>query len=200
MSRVPKIEDERIVQLLQAQPREAIGLILNKYGGALLWTIRKVVHNEVVAEDLLQDACVKIWKNADQYDPSKGSLFSWLVRICRNTAIDRARTKIFQARQTSRIIDETVANNKSFSAEMQTEDIGLHQQLQKLDPKYRLIIELLYFEGYTQREITDKMGIPLGTVKSRAKIALRELRQLLGDQEMLGLVLLLSSLGWLQIF
>ncbi|MCB0642297.1 MAG: sigma-70 family RNA polymerase sigma factor [Phaeodactylibacter sp.] len=197
MNQAPNIDDERIVQLLQAQPRDAIALILNKYGGALLWTIRKVVQNEAVAEDLLQDACVKIWKNADQYDPSKGGLFSWLVKICRNTAIDRARTKIFQARQTSKIIDETVANNRSFSTEMQTKDIGLHRQLQKLDPKYRLIIELLYFEGYTQREITEKMGIPLGTVKSRAKIAVRELRELLGDQEMLGLLALLSSLGWL---
>ena len=195
MSSPLKIDDAQIVAQMRVQPKAAMALILKKYGGAMLWTIEKVVKDKAVAQDLLQDACVKIWKNAAQYDPSKGGLFTWLVRICRNTAIDRARTKIFQARQTSKVIDETVTNNKTFSAEMQIEDSGLRQQLQKLDPKYRMIIELLYFEGYTQREITKELGIPLGTVKSRAKIALRELRQLLGNQpNLVSLIIIMSAL------
>ena len=175
------IKDGQIVQLMKEQPRQVIAMVLKKYGGALLWVVKKVVHSEEIAQDVLQDACVKIWKNAHRYDPEKGELFTWLAQIVRNTAIDKVRTKKFQARQTSKKIEDFVTDNIDYSEEMNPEDTGLRYQINKLDPKYRQMIELLYFQGYTQREITREFDIPLGTVKTRARKAITELRQLLKE-------------------
>jgi RNA polymerase sigma-70 factor (ECF subfamily) len=180
------IQDGQIVSLMKDHPRRAIALVLEKYGGALLWAIKKVVHSEEVAQDILQDACVKIWKNAHRYDPEKGELFTWLVRVARNLAIDKVRTKKFQARQTSKKVEDVVTDNINYSEEMNPEDTGLRNQINKLDPKYRQIIELLYFQGYTQREITSEFDIPLGTVKTRARKAITELRKLLKENLTIG--------------
>jgi RNA polymerase sigma-70 factor (ECF subfamily) len=174
-------DDDFIIALLEENPREAIEYIIDKYGGALYTVIYKVVHSEEVARDLFQDACVKFWRHADKYDSSKGRLFTWLLNICRNTALDKARTAKFKAQQTSKPIDSTVYNNVSHSEEMTVKDIGLHRALTQIDSKYRDVIDLLYLQGYTQREAVEKLGIPLGTVKSRAQIAIRELRKILGE-------------------
>ena len=130
----------------------------------------------------MQVASVKTWKNAASYDASKGRLFTWLLNIYRNTAIDKVRTGKYKRNQTSEPIDATVYDNVSYSEEMQIEDVGLRRTLNKLDPKYRAVIDLLYLQGYTQREATEELGIPLGTVKSRVKVGIRELRVLLQDR------------------
>lgn len=180
MHHSPHISDEHIIPLMQSDSRKAVELLLQKYGGALLWSIRKMVPSDEIAQDLLQDGAIKIWKNAEKYDPDKGKLFTWCLQICRNTALDKIRTQKFQRHSTSETIEETVINTSSVSEEMQISDIGLLRQLQRLDPKYQEIIELIYFQGYTHSEVTKEFGIPLGTVKSRVKIALRELRNIFG--------------------
>lgn len=174
-------EDSFIIDQLTNDPKAAVGYIIDKYGGALYTVIYKVVHSEEVAKDLFQDACVKFWKNADKYDSSKGRLFTWLLNICRNTALDKARTAKFKYQQTSKPIDSTVYDNVSHSEEMTIKDIGLQKALTQIDSKYRDVIDLLYLQGYTQREAVEKLNIPLGTVKSRAQIAIRELRKILGE-------------------
>ena len=174
-------EDDFIIDLLEKNPREAVEHVIDKYGGALYTVIYKVVHSEEVARDLFQDACIKIWKNADKYDSTKGRLFTWLLNICRNTALDKARTAKFKSQQTSKELDATVYNSVALSEEMSVKDIGLHRALMQIDPKYREVIDLLYLQGYTQREAVEKLGIPLGTVKSRAQIAIRELRKIIGE-------------------
>ncbi|MEM8526944.1 MAG: RNA polymerase sigma factor [Bacteroidota bacterium] len=173
------MNDSQIISLLQSEPREAVKEILSKYGDALLGIIIKIVGTKEVAEEVLQDSCIKIWKNAEKYDRAKGKLFTWCLNIARNTAIDRIRTQKFQRNKTSKSLKEDVSNNVTFSEEMQVKDVGLHQQINKLEEKYRVIIDLLYLKGYTQQEATDELNIPLGTVKSRARIAIRELRKLL---------------------
>ena len=139
-----------------------------------------MVRSEEAAQDLFQDASVKIWNNLAKYDPEKGQLFTWLLQITRNVALDKIRTKKFQRAGKSESLETTVSNNIGYSEQTVTTDVGLQQQLNRLDPKYRQIIELLYFQGYTQREVTEEMGIPLGTVKSRVKAGMKELRRLLG--------------------
>lgn len=189
------MNDSQIISLLQSDPRRAVEAILNRYGAALQGVILKIVGSKEVAEDILQDACIKVWKNADSYDPAKGKLFTWLLNIARNTALDKARTGKFQRQRTSQMLDQTVYDNVAFSEEMQVRDVGLQNALNKLEEKYRMIIELLYIQGYTQREIVEEFDLPLGTVKSRAKIAIRELRKLLDS----GIVLLLFlAKNWIE--
>ena len=185
MSKSPShIDDEALAAMLQQNPREAVGHIIHKYGGAMYSAILKIAGSQEIAKDLFQDATVKIWQNANKFDASKGKLFTWVFSIARNTAIDKVRTGKFKAQQTSKTIDETVYNNVALSEEMKMEDVGLRRTLFQLDKKYRDIVDLLYLQGYTQREAVDILGIPLGTLKTRAKTAIRELRRLLHKEKL----------------
>lgn len=192
------MNDSQIISLLQSEPREAVKHILSKYGDALLGIIVKIVGTREVGEEVLQDTCIKIWKNAEKYDQKKGKLFTWCLNIARNTAIDKIRTQKFQKNRTSKQLDESVNNNVTFSEEMQVKDVGLHQQINKLEEKYRIIIDLLYLKGYTQQEVTDELEIPLGTVKSRARIAIRELRKLLSVMFLFFVLITVLSI-WLRL-
>ena len=170
--------------------QQAMAAILNKYGDALYGAIYQIVRSEDIAKDLMQDASIKIWKNIKSYDENKGRLFTWLLRICRNTAIDKARTGKFKAIAQSKTLEETVYNDVSHSEQINIPDSGLMQVIQQLDEKYQQVINLIYLQGFTQREAADELDIPLGTVKSRVKIAIRELRGLLGDNPLLILVII----------
>ena len=173
------MDDSKIKDLLKQNPRLAVAEILKKYGGALLGTLFKMTGSKEEAEDLLQDTSLKIWKNADSYDDKKGRLFTWLINIARNTALDKTRTKKFQQGRKSQPLDSTVYDNVRFSEEMKLRDVGLMSQISQLDPKYRQIIDLIYLQGFSQQEVSDQLGIPLGTVKTRARSGIKQLRKLL---------------------
>ena len=175
----PTMDDSKLSDLLKNNPRRAVAEILKKYGAALLGILLKMTGSKEEAEDLLQDTSVKIWKNAQQYDEKKGRLFTWLLNIARNTAIDKTRTQKYQKGKKSQPLDETVYNSIKLSEEMKVSDPGLEDQINNLDPKYRQIIDLIYLQGYSQKEVAEMLSIPLGTVKTRARAGLRQLRKLL---------------------
>ena len=182
--------DAGMVLRLKNGDQQAMATILNKYGDALYGAIYQIVRSEDIAKDLMQDAAIKIWKNIGNYDENKGRLFTWLLRVCRNTAIDKARTAKFKSVAQAQTIEETVYNSSTHSVEMNIPDSGLHQTIQRLDEKYQQVINLIYLQGFTQQETAVELDIPLGTVKSRVKIAIRELRNLLGDNPLLILVII----------
>lgn len=173
------MDDSKLIDLLEKEPRKAVAKILEKYGSVLLGVIQKIVDTKEVAEDTLQETCVKIWKNASSYNPDKGRLFTWLINIARNTALDKVRTHKYQTQKQSKQVDEGIYNDIGLSEEMNIPDIGLRRVMERLDEKYRKIIELLYLQGYTQKEVSHTLDIPLGTVKTRARHGLRQLRELL---------------------
>lgn len=179
-----------MVSRLKNGDQEAMAAILDKYGDALYGAIYQIVRSEDIAKDLMQDAAIKIWKNIGNYDENKGRLFTWLLKVCRNTAIDRVRTAKFKSIAQSKTIEDTVYNSSTHSIEMDIPDSGLHQTIQRLDVKYQQVINLIYLQGFTQQETASELDIPLGTVKSRVKIAIRELRKLLGDNPLLILVII----------
>lgn len=178
-----------ILQLKNGE-QKAMAMVLDKYGDALYGAIYQIVRSEDIAKDLMQDAAIKIWMNIKSYDEKKGRLFTWLLRVCRNTAIDKVRTAKFKAIAQSKTLEETVYDSAAHSEEMNIPDSGLMQVIQRLDEKYQQVINLLYLQGFTQREVAEELDIPLGTVKSRVKIAIRELRLLLGDNPLLMLVII----------
>lgn len=182
--------DAGVILQLKNGDQRAMATVLNKYGDALYGAIYQIVRSEDIAKDLMQDACIKIWQNIKSYDEQKGRLFTWLLRVCRNTAIDKARTAKFKAIAQSKTLEETVYDNVTHSEQMNIPDSGLQQVIQRLDEKYQQVINLIYLQGFTQREAADELDIPLGTVKSRVKIAIRELRGLLGDNPLLILVII----------
>lgn len=170
--------EKHIVDLLKAGDERAIGLLYDHYADALYGVAIKVTHDEDLAQDVLQESFVKIWKNAHKYDAEKARLFTWLFRVVQNTAIDKVRSR-------KRKMDKEVQTNDSNVYHIQTtslaiEHIDLKTHTEGLEDKYKVVIDALFFQGMTQQEASEELEIPLGTVKSRLKIGLRELRKLFG--------------------
>ncbi len=173
------MEDSAIIELLKKEPKKAVAEILAKYGSALLGVIQRIVGSREVAEDVLQDTFVKIWKNAASYHSEKGSLLNWLMSIARNTALDLVRTKKYQKGKQAQPLDKALFNTMQLSEEMYITDVGLLKAVDQLDRKTREIIYLLYLQGCTQIEVSKTLDLPLGTVKTRARQGIRQLRVLL---------------------
>ncbi|MEO0627450.1 MAG: sigma-70 family RNA polymerase sigma factor [Bacteroidota bacterium] len=167
---------QRICDQLQARDQACIPLIYDNYGDALYGIIYRIVGREEDAAEILQDTFVKIWKNGATYDPERGRLFTWMVNIARNLAINRRNSKGFR-QQTDVQTDEKLVYLSDESRGTVPETVDVKGMLQKIDKKYQTVISLLYLQGYTQQEVSDRLQIPLGTVKSRVKIGLRELRK-----------------------
>lgn len=148
------------------------------YSAALFGVINRIVNEKEKAEEVLQDAFLRIWKSASSYDAERGRAFTWMLNIARNAAIDVVRTKGFQMKENIRPIDKHVYRLNSGDAPT-GDHIGMDRVLARLPEDNRLIIDMAYYQGYSQQEIAEKTGIPLGTVKSRTRSALNQLREAL---------------------
>ncbi len=168
--------EKHIVELLQERNEKAISLLYDNYGDTLYGVAYKVVRNDELAQDVLQESFVKIWKKSDSYDASKAKLFTWLFRITRNTAIDKLRSVNTKTNKEIQIDVSDVYNLGVDS--IKPELIDVKENLQKIEGKYQVVLEALFFQGMTQQEASDELDIPLGTIKSRLKIGLRELRKI----------------------
>lgn len=174
--------ERELVSQLQQKDSKAFSYLYDHYAPSLYGVIYRILASEEIAQDTLQETFVKVWNNIEQYDTTKGKLFTWVLNVARNTAIDKLRSKEFKAIQRKDTLTSKLARNKSLEKDQQIgEFIGLSDVLKKLRTEHRLIIDMMYFEGYTQAEVADKLGIPLGTVKTRAKAALEHLRSLLKE-------------------
>ncbi|NJO00428.1 MAG: sigma-70 family RNA polymerase sigma factor [Bacteroidia bacterium] len=174
------MNEEKLVILLKAHERRAFAHLYDQYGAALYGVILRVVKAPEVAQEVLQDSFVKIWKNMDSYDPAKGSLFTWILQIARNTAIDKIRSKEYK----ESVLTNPIALNHSDAQKVirsPVEYTGLESIVENLKPTLREIIDLIYFQGYTHVEAAEALALPLGTVKTRVKIAIRELRKLISN-------------------
>ncbi|MFL5810219.1 MAG: RNA polymerase sigma factor [Flavisolibacter sp.] len=179
MSVVKKYSEEVLVSLLQRQDQQAFSYLYDNYSGALYGVIIKMVEAREVAEDILQEVFVKIWNNFSSYDNTKGRLFTWMLNITRNLTIDTLRSKGYK-KQTKIYGDENSVNMLSDkSGESKFDALGIRKHLSLLKTDQRQIIDLAYFGGLTQEEIAKQLSIPLGTVKTRMRAAIIELRKIL---------------------
>lgn len=138
----------------------------------------RILNDEEAAEDVFQECLVKFWRKGSTYDPSKGRLFTWMLNICRNAAIDKTRSKEFKYRSKTQPEDSVVDNTLTETRyEMRTDQIGIKEMVMQLDPKYRELVELVYFGGRSQREAAKELQMPLGTVKTRLRTALGMMRK-----------------------
>jgi RNA polymerase sigma-70 factor (ECF subfamily) len=179
--------ENHIIELLLERNDKAISLLYEHYGDTLLGVANKVVRDEELAQDVLQESFVKIWKKSDTYDPTKAKLFTWLFRITRNTAIDKLRS--VNTKSDKEIQIDVSAVYKLGSEEVIPELMDVQDHLDKLDTKYQIVLDALFFQGMTQQEASDELDIPLGTIKSRLKIGLRELKKIYGSILILASVL-----------
>lgn len=164
--------------MLSDRNTEGLEILYDNYSAALFGVISRIIQHEEMAEDVLQETFLKIWNNFPQYDAAKGRLFTWMVNIARNMAIDKVRSKEFSQKQKNQDISDSVSFVEfGNQATYNPETIGLKEMVRKLEPEYRQIIDLLFFGGYTQSEAAEKLNLPLGTVKTRSRAAILKLRQ-----------------------
>jgi RNA polymerase sigma factor (sigma-70 family) len=180
-------EDQEMIALLIKKDKSVITLLYERYAGALYGVICNLISNEEVAKETLQDVFIKIWNNGDKYEPAKGRLFTWMVQLTRNVAIDTLRSSQFKKNNRTETLPNSVYNSATLSEEQKTQDPALRRIVNRLDEQNRRIIELLYFSDYTQKEVSEELDIPLGTVKSKVRKAISQLRELLGDEKLLVL-------------
>ncbi len=178
MGRDIKYTEDELVAGLQQKDQQVFSYLYDNYAPALNAVIFKLVENRELSEDILQEAFVKIWNNFASYDKTKGRLFTWMLNLTRNLTIDTLRSKSYK-KQGKISGDEYVVSNiqdKSSGIE-KFDSLGLVKQLVNLKPDQKQIIDMAYFSGFTQDEISKQLGIPLGTVKTKMRTAILELRK-----------------------
>lgn len=178
-------EDQSLIASLRSRDKEVMKPLYERYAAAIYGVVSNVIPDEEAAKETLQDVFIKIWNNGDKYDSTKGRLFTWMVQIARNVAIDTLRSSQFKKGKKTESLPNFVSNNAAHSEEQQERDPALRRIVSQLDETNRRIIELLYFEDYTQKEVAEELGIPLGTVKSKVRKAMTQLREILGTEKLL---------------
>lgn len=165
---------------LKNRKQSALDYLYDHYSGALYGVIFRILKKEEISEEVLQDVFLKIWNKIDAYDSSKGKLFTWMLNIARNHAIDKTRSKEMNKGKKTDDIDYLVNKiDTRENAELQIDAIGLKEVLMGLSEDQRFIVDQLYLKGYTQSEVAEEFNIPLGTVKTRLRSAMIELRSIL---------------------
>lgn len=166
-----------LIIALQNRNEKAFSRLYTMYSEAIYGIIYSIVQDEKVAEEVLQDVFVKVWNNAPSYNVDKGRYFTWLLNIARNTAIDETRSKSFKNSRknlsTTNFVDIVPSSD---SLNKKTNAIGLKKFVDALKPACIKIIDLLYFKGFTQAEASKTLEIPLGTLKTRNRACIKELR------------------------
>jgi RNA polymerase sigma-70 factor (ECF subfamily) len=171
---------EDILSLVLKKDDKAFTTLYDMYSKSLFSVISNLINDQEEAEDILQEVFVKIWKNIDSYNETKGRFYTWIVNIARNTSIDKLRSKGYNNKQKNLSSDNFVhlldESNKLVNL---IDTIGIQDFVKKLKPKCIQLIELLFFQGYTQQEASDELEIPLGTVKTQNRNCINDLRNYL---------------------
>lgn len=181
-SKITYTETE-LVTLIKERDQKAFAYLYDNYSKALFYVINKIISNQEVSEDVLQNTFLKIWDNFASYDPEKGRLYTWMLNIARNMAIDSTRSKHEKIKSKIQEQSDIVYHkNKLYVEDTAHELIGLNNIVCQLKEDQRELIDLAYYQGYTQKEISDTLNIPLGTVKTKVRQALLLLRELTKDK------------------
>lgn len=180
-----KIHNEEVIHnFLKNNDPLAFQHIYDLYCSSLFGVIRIILRGRNdIAEDVLQETFIKIWLHRENYDKEKGTFFTWMLNTARNTAIDKLRSKEFTNNPVNHIPLDTVSIDESLdTTTVEIDDeVHLNTIVATLPSEQKQIIDLMYFQGYTQSEISKEFGIPLGTVKSRARLAIESLRKLMNE-------------------
>lgn len=172
------LSEEDLIKALKRRETIAIQALYDMYSGALYGVISRIIQHTEVSEDLLQETFIKIWNSADNYDSSKGRLFTWMINVARNLSIDKLRSKDFKNANKNQDLE----NNVDFiDAEKRvtfnSDAVGLRDMVNALKPEFIDVLDMVYFKGFTHVEAAEALDIPLGTVKTRIRMAVMELRK-----------------------
>ena len=177
--------DAALVVRLQRRDPQALGELYDRYGRVVYSLILRVVRNAGTAEDLVQETFLRIWNRVHAFDAQKGAVGPWLLAVARNRAIDYLRSAGGRERNA---VEFEETDHPSLYTDMEQGILAsdkarvVKAAIEKLSANQRQVIELAYFEGLSQTEMAERMGQPLGTVKTWVRAALKTLRDELGSQ------------------
>lgn len=178
MSQQTTFNEYELVQMLKRQESAAFTYLYDNYSHSLYAIVLNIVNDHEIANDVLQETFVKIWRQISTYDQGKGRLYTWMLNVARNASIDKLRSKGFRQEKQNQELSENVYQN-AVDAGLNIDKLGLRKLVHQLKQDQKELIELAYFQGYTQEEMSQVLQIPLGTVKTRMRAALVELRKLM---------------------
>lgn len=163
-----------LVKRLKNKDATALDYLYDHYSEALYGIIYRTLQHQEIAEETLHDVFIKIWDSIESFDASKGTLFTWMYRIARNKAIDARRSRDFKTTDKSDDIDGFV---DMFQDSDNKEDyIGLSAVLSEIGKMCKKLVQLNFFMGYSHAEISKNEDMPLGTVKTRLRNCLKDIK------------------------
>ncbi len=167
---------QKLVLDLQHQTPGSLKVLYENYSDALYGIILRIVKDEQLAEETLQSCFLKIWQNGSSYDPKKARLFTWMMRIARNLSLNAIESKTYRKTKHIQALENAVhiSNGNGVGKEV---TMDLHFHINALEPKYAEVIEMTFIKGYSHQDASEELGLPLGTLKSRIRTALKELRK-----------------------
>lgn len=170
---------EILIEKFKKKDEKAFESLYNMYRDSMQGVIYNIVRDSDIAEEVMQDVFIKAWHNAENYSAEKGRFFTWILNIARNAAIDKTRSKSFKNSKQNLNSDffvDILETNESLDDK--TNAIGIAKFVGKLAKKCIEVIELLYFKGYTQAEASEALDMPIGTIKTRNRNCIQELRNM----------------------
>lgn len=170
---------ETLVQQFQEKNQAAFKELYGMYSNSIHGVVYNIVKDSSIADELMQDVFIKAWHKSDTYSSNKGRFFTWILNIARNAAIDKTRSKAFkQSKQnlnSDYFVDIITIND---NLDRSTDAIGIKKFVTNLGQKCKEVIELLYFKGFTQKEASEELKMPIGTVKTRNRNCIQQLREM----------------------
>lgn len=174
------MDTDMLVGLIRSQSEAGFRILYDNYSPALFSVLVRIVKRKDLADDLLQDTFVRIWKNIDGFDPSRGKLFTWMLNIARNLAIDHLRSfghrnlSLQSSLECPSLRKRLTGSAAAGESEVESDDFK--RKALGLDPKCAEVIEMTFFRGWSHAQTAEILKLPLGTVKSRTRRALRMLK------------------------
>ncbi len=189
MADLPEARDRDLIDRLRHGDEEAFRGLFHRYAPTAKALAQRVVRQSHLAEEIVQDAFMAVWKNPDAYDADRGSVRSWLMGIVHHRAVDLVRREEAHRRRSEAAIPEALEEQADHADEIvdrlgaPEERRAVRSALDELPAEQREVLEMMYFAGLSQSQIAEKTGTPLGTVKSRTLLGMRRMRGALAEVE-----------------
>ena len=163
---------------LAINDKRCLEALYDMYCGSLFGIIKRILKDEEISEDVLQETFVRIWQSFRLYDSSKGRLFTWMANLARNLALDKLKSKSYRnSMLNDKLCDLEPIVDHQFQIKCNPETIGVREMVMSLKPEHKAIVDLVYYRGFTHAEAAEELNIPIGTLKTRMRMAVNHLRK-----------------------
>jgi len=181
--KISSLQDEALIHLIARKHADALGELYDRYNRLVFSLALYMVGDQAAAEEITQDAFTRIWEQAATYKPEQAKVKTWLVTIARNRTIDELRRR--RARPSLVLIEEGLhasEDNLEDAVDGRVQNARVRDALDELPPEQREVLVMAYFGGYSQSQISATLSLPLGTVKTRIRLAMQKMRQNLAGE------------------